>query len=410
MRYDLTAVMGMMVSRRCVAARNALWVLVCCLLGGCGVTKECSNGLRGSFAICPEAPSIPPCADPCGSCGGWETNTPLTMAKTTEQVTDVKQWMKLFEGSALYRHDSSRMFEDYLDLVLCCMANRQQEERYLQVAKRYTREELDTMAQLMAYHILIHEHHTAGGGWYDMLGDVYMELASRSKASRMGQFFTPVEVCEVMARITLPDADEMVGKSITDPAAGSGRMLLAAHAMQPKLGLIVAADLDPICAKMCALNFWLHGIRGEVACMDSLGLKWYFAYHTHPRYTWPFVTFLDESRKEESMLYRYGAKLMEQAMAAKKPAFSPGLFDQVEEPEEHYGELKAKYPDAVLMFRVPGSYVFLHADVETVGRVMHLTVGTSNALRIPESWYEEVMPALCKAGSRVAVCDESLAA
>jgi hypothetical protein len=187
-------------------------------------------------------------------------------------------------------------------------------------------------------------------------------------------------------------------------------MLLAAHAMQPKLGLIVAADLDPICAKMCALNFWLHGIRGEVACMDSLGLKWYFAYHTHPRDTWPFVTFLDESRKEDSMLYRYGAKLMEQALEAKKPAFSPGLFDQVEEPEEHYGELKAKYPDAVLMFRVPGSYLFLHADVETVGRVMHLTVGTSNALRIPESWYEEVMPALCKAGYRVAVCDESLAA
>jgi hypothetical protein len=45
-----------------------------------------------------------------------------------------------------------------------------------------------------------------------------------------------------------------------EPLFEAGRMLLAAHAMQPKLGLIVAADLDPICAKMCALNFWLHGV------------------------------------------------------------------------------------------------------------------------------------------------------
>lgn len=113
--------------------------------------------------------------------------------KKSEPITDVKQWLRLFEGSALYRHEPSRLFEDWLDLVLCCAANGRQEERYLQVAKRYKREELDTMAQMMAYLVMIHEHQRAARGWYDMLGDVYMELASRSKASRMGQFFTPPE-------------------------------------------------------------------------------------------------------------------------------------------------------------------------------------------------------------------------
>lgn len=378
-------------------------LVLCSLLGSCGTTKECSQGLSGSFAICREAPAIPPCTDPYGSLMWWETNSPNIMKKQ-ERITDVKQWMSLFQGSALYRHEASRMFEDYLDLVLCCMANRQQEERYLEVAKRYKKEELDTMAKLMAYHLMIHEHQTAGGGWYDMLGDVYMELASRSKASRMGQFFTPVELCDVIARITFEDDPEQAkGKSICDPAAGSGRMLLAAHALQPELSLVAAADLDPICAKMCALNMWLHGIRGEVACMDSLRQTWYFAFQTHPRITWPFVTFLGDERKEESLLYRQSLDLQ-----VKKPAPEPDLFSTVEEPQEQYGPLKERYPDAILMFKLPGSYLFLGEDVATVGHVLDLTVGTSEVLRIPESWYEQVMPALCRAGYKVAVCDESV--
>jgi type I restriction enzyme M protein len=338
----------------------------------------------------------------------WETNTPFTMAKTKDERPDVKQWLKLFGSAALYKHEPSRLFEDYLDMALCCVANQRQEERYLQVAKRYSREELEVIAQLFGMHVVIHEHQVQHGvlGWYDMLGDVYMDLASRSKASRMGQFFTPVELCAVIARITLlDDGEKSAGKTVLDPAAGSGRLLLAAHALQPKLGTVFAADLDPICAKMCALNMWLHGIRGEVAWMDSLKQEWYYAWQTHPRYTWPFVTWLGEERKHESLLYAERAQV---ATATNRG--TPDLFSLVEEPEEHYGRLKAQYPDAVLMFRVPGSYLFLGADVETVARVMDITVGQSEVLRIPESWFDQVMPALCKAGYRVAVCDESKAA
>ena len=268
-----------------------------------------------------------------------ETNSLITMATTKEPITHVNQWLKLFNASSLYRHEPSRMFEDYLDLVLCCFSNRRQEERYLQVAKRYSREELEVLAQLMGYHLLIHEHQVAnnGLGWYDMLGDIYMELAGRSKTSRMGQFFTPPELCTLMARLSFDDQPEQAaGRSICDPAAGSGRMLLAMHALQPKVSLVAAADLDPICAKMCALNFWMHGVRGEVACMNSLSLEWRWAYHTHPSLHWPFVTFLDDSRKEESLLYREAAQLLSSVRPVSPPA--PDLFSAVEEPEEPYGE------------------------------------------------------------------------
>jgi type I restriction enzyme M protein len=355
-----------------------------------------------------------PCAYSPAAHAVGETNSPYTMAtKKDERVTDVKQWLKLFEGSALYRHEPSRMFEDYLDLVLCCMSNQRQEERYLQVAKRYTRDELNTMAQLMAYHLLIHEHQvrTNAIGWYDMLGDIYMELSSRSKASRMGQFFTPVELCTVIARITFDGQPEQAaGKSILDPAAGSGRMLLAAHALQPKVSLVAAADLDPICAKMCALNFWLHGIRGEVACMDSLRLSWNWAYHTHPNPTWPFVTYLDDARKDESLLYREAVQVLETAQRKHQQGTqAPDLFT-VEDPQSEYGPLKVKYPGVVLLFRVPGSVLVLHDDVATVVQVLQLATPESEALRLPESWLDEVLPRLCKAGYRVAVCDQPMKA
>ncbi|MBL8002862.1 MAG: SAM-dependent DNA methyltransferase [Flavobacteriales bacterium] len=243
--------------------------------------------------------------------------------KEKEPITHVGQWLKLFNSAALYRHEPSRLFEDYLDLVLCCMANGREEARYLKVAARYNDEELKTLSHLMAMHVLIHEHQVKERRWYDMLGDVYMELASRSKASRMGQFFTPAELCDMMAMMMLGE-DDTAGKSICDPAVGSGRTLLAARALKPDLGLIVGADLDPICAKMCALNFWLHGVRGEVACMNSLSLEWRWAIQTHPRDSWPFVTFLEEDRKEESVLYVRRDQLAKPA-AASNPV-QPTLF------------------------------------------------------------------------------------
>lgn len=399
--------MGALVSPSWGRGRNALrWPVVAVLLWAAAEAR-----VGAEIRLAPRRGA--PCAYSPAAQAVGETNSPNNMTKQKdEQVTNVKQWMRLFESSSLYRHEPSRMFEDYLDLVLCCMSNQRQEERYLQVAKRYSRDELNTLAQLMAYHLLIHEHQVAsnGLGWYDMLGDIYMELAGRSKTSRMGQFFTPAELCTLMARLSFDDQlQEAEGKSICDPAAGSGRTLLAMHALQPKVGLVAAADLDPICAKMCALNFWLHGVRGEVACMNSLTLEWRWAYHTHPNPAWPFVTFLGEERKTESLLYTEAAQLVQRAQEKQRPAPAPDLFT-LQDPQSQYGPLKEQYPGAVLLFKVPGSLLVLGDDVATVAQVLHLSMPAAQVLRLPESWFDELMPRLCRAGYRVALCDETQAA
>jgi type I restriction enzyme M protein len=323
------------VSRSWGRARNAL---VCAALVACsGAAVQARVGAESHLA----PRRCAPCAHSHTALWMWETNSHNTMATKKElPPTTAQDWLRKFNASALYKHEPSRLFEDYLDLVLCAVANRQREERYLEVAKRYTKDELVLISELFAYHVLIQEHQTAGGGWYDMLGDIYMEMAGRSKTSRMGQFFTPAEVCTMMAQMTL-DGDT-AGKTVQDCCAGSGRMLLAAYAMAPDLGTLYAADLDGICVKMCALNFWLHGIRGEVAHMNSLSLEWYGAYHTHPNHSWPFVTYLDESRKEECHQWVNREVLLMKAETPVRQAQGdktvPDLFNQVSEPVASYGE------------------------------------------------------------------------
>lgn len=58
--------------------------------------------------------------------------------------------------------------------------------------------------------------------------------------------------------------------TVYDPAAGRGRMLLAANQLAENKICAIAQDLDPLCSKMAALNFALHGVRAEVICGDSL--------------------------------------------------------------------------------------------------------------------------------------------
>ena len=75
-----------------------------------------------------------------------------------------------------------------------------------------------------------------------------------------------------MASISNPQ-----GESVMDCCSGSGRMLLAAKIINPGIKCF-AADVDPVCAKMSAINLAFHGCQGEVSCMDSLRMDWRFGY------------------------------------------------------------------------------------------------------------------------------------
>lgn len=116
--------------------------------------------------------------------------------------------------------------------------------------------------------------------WYDAWGDLFMELTPKGGAR--GQFFTPTDLCDMMVDATIDtDAEPKslcgaFGRRVlvNDPAAGSSRNLLSAHARFVRDGkrkpYLVAEDIDIMCCKMSAVNMMAHGCYGEVVCHNTL--------------------------------------------------------------------------------------------------------------------------------------------
>lgn len=106
------------------------------------------------------------------------------------------------------------------------------------------------------------------GHTLDFFGSMYEETwKGRGKANALGQFYTPESICRLMAEITKGD-----NGTYNDCACGSGRTLLAAFeaADKTKFNYFSAGDVDYISCKMCALNFMVHGMFGEVKQQDAL--------------------------------------------------------------------------------------------------------------------------------------------
>lgn len=116
----------------------------------------------------------------------------------------------------------------------------------------------------------------------DFLGTVYQRLGLAK--SRAGQFFTPYNVGQMMARMNMPDSF-VLNKSrifqVNDPCCGAGCLLLAGYnAMREQLEptdpdwdkyvLFVAQDIDPLVCKMCYIQMCCIGVPGVVVAGNSL--------------------------------------------------------------------------------------------------------------------------------------------
>jgi hypothetical protein len=110
----------------------------------------------------------------------------------------------------------------------------------------------------------------------DVLGQVHQELASQRSKQGKGQFYTPTEVAEMMARISV--AGVKPGQSICDPTAGTGGLLrAAAQAIREEGGnphdvRWFACDIDPVAVAALAVNVhgWDLGRQVVVGCANVL--------------------------------------------------------------------------------------------------------------------------------------------
>lgn len=154
------------------------------------------------------------------------------------------------------------------------------EDEYLEVAKRYSREELVELGR--AFGMLVEEMQDKP--FLDCLGTFYTEIASKSTVDARGEFYTPPGVCEIMAQMTM-DVDKIIeeGKpiSVGEPACGSGGMILAlAKQFSPEvrggetshvdLLRVTMQDISSTSTDMAYVNTTLWGIPAKIVLGDTL--------------------------------------------------------------------------------------------------------------------------------------------
>lgn len=162
------------------------------------------------------------------------------------------------------RYGRSKVFNDFLTIAVCCLSMRKQEELYFKTIKSYNPEELDIISQ--AFAALVVEMDNCGAGLKDVLGEYFEEYFYNE---RLGQFFTPPCICNLMAELTPAN-----GQDISDPCCGSGRFFLAI-AKNNRYNTFYGADISETCCKMTLINMCLNGLKCRISWMNSLSLEVY---------------------------------------------------------------------------------------------------------------------------------------
>lgn len=139
------------------------------------------------------------------------------------------------------------------------------------------------------------------GEWYDAFGNYYEMYSSKWRRSNKGQFFTPEAVVEIMVQIT---AMKGSGLTISDPACGSGRMLICSHVNNPT-NYHFGEDIDKTCCMMAALNMFIHGAEGEIVWHDSLDYDSYYGgWLINPNFSKTHFPHIENLEKENSFIWR----------------------------------------------------------------------------------------------------------
>lgn len=196
-----------------------------------------------------------------------------------------------FKELAPYRH-RYEVFRDFVTMAACSLHNglhkdEAREEEYLGIIGQYKPEDQRAFPKLLAQLVSALDEEPR-----DILGSLYMELEIANKDA--GQFFTPPELSELMARMTFtPELDKLETRPFItagEPAAGAGGMILAlvkvmigaGHNPAEKLW-VQAIDVDRMAALMCYIQLSLWNVPAEVIVGNTLSWEvrevWYTPAH-----------------------------------------------------------------------------------------------------------------------------------
>lgn len=176
-----------------------------------------------------------------------------------------------------------QVWQDFVMMVAICISNRvdkghfdSREKQFTTIASQYSQLEMKDFGEMFSALVGALEANPN----QDFLGDTFMrlELGNHWK----GQFFTPYDVCRMMAEVTygadLKDSVEKKGWfSVNDCACGAGATLIAFANLCRDKGLnfqtsvlFVAQDVDLVAGLMCYIQLSLLGCPGYVVIENTL--------------------------------------------------------------------------------------------------------------------------------------------
>lgn len=168
-----------------------------------------------------------------------------------------------------------QVFEDWISMGVCALAGGTMEDEYLAIVQKYAAGEkgkrpVDQLAAAFGRLVSLMTETRA-----DILGDLFQGAITYGER---GQYFTPENLCDLMAQLTVAD-DVGAGAKVCDCCCGSGRMLLAAAKINPHR-LFIGQDVDLRRVKITAINLALNNLAGYTIWGNSLANERKLAYQT----------------------------------------------------------------------------------------------------------------------------------
>ncbi|MFF8902549.1 N-6 DNA methylase [Streptomyces lydicus] len=181
----------------------------------------------------------------------------------------------------------SEVFDNFAEMAALALCNavdvcgseawEAREGQYLQLAGRYDSTGLDRFAEALALVTVEMQREPC-----DVLGRLYMELELGNE--RLGQFYTPYDVAQLMAQMQIDSVVEEVQRdgfaNVYEPSCGAGAFMVALsqamleHSLNPQTQLhVTAEDIAPQAMHMIYVHLTLLHIPAVVRRRDVLMLE-----------------------------------------------------------------------------------------------------------------------------------------
>ena len=182
-----------------------------------------------------------------------------------------------------YKKDITEVFKD----LMCVMALRttmmfepqkKREQRCKtinQVLRGYDKDGKEKFGLLQSLIVEMLKDAVYENNFGDHLGELYMSIIPKQRASSFGQFFTPYHLSYTMAEMNMGDCEEIIKEKgiikINDPCVGAGGMLVAVTEVlhKRKINYLQFAefwgnDVDLLCCYMSYLQMAFLGTAAVI--------------------------------------------------------------------------------------------------------------------------------------------------